>query len=59
MQGIVIVDKYRKERYLVFKWRCSLALVNKITLAFGIACLTGLMAQIRIPLPWTPVPITN
>ena len=59
MQGIVIVDKYRKERYLVFKWRCSLALVNKITLAFGIACLTGLMAQIRIPLPWTPVPITG
>jgi Uncharacterized conserved protein len=33
--------------------------VNKIALAFGMACLTGLVAQIKIFLPWTPVPITG
>jgi Uncharacterized conserved protein len=27
-------------------------------MAFFMACLTGLMAQIVIPLPWTPVPVT-
>lgn len=27
-------------------------------MAFFMACITGLMAQIVIPLPWTPVPIT-
>ena len=30
-----------------------------ISLAFCGACLTGLLAQIRIPLPTTPVPITG
>ncbi|OFV67281.1 MAG: BioY protein [Candidatus Syntrophoarchaeum caldarius] len=32
--------------------------INKVALAFLFAGLTGLAAQIRIPLPFTPVPIT-
>lgn len=32
--------------------------ITKIFLAFLTACLTGLFAQIRIYLPWTPIPIT-
>ncbi|NHJ04658.1 MAG: biotin transporter BioY [Candidatus Heimdallarchaeota archaeon] len=32
--------------------------ITKIFLAFFTACLTGLFAQIRIYLPWTPIPIT-
>ncbi|HUU78086.1 MAG TPA: biotin transporter BioY [candidate division Zixibacteria bacterium] len=32
--------------------------VTKISLAFITACLTGLFAQIKIYLPWTPIPIT-
>jgi biotin transport system substrate-specific component len=32
--------------------------LNKIAMAFLFAGLTGLAAQIRIPLPFTPVPIT-
>jgi len=59
MQSITIVERYFKARYLFFKWRHSLSLVNKAVLALGIACLTGLVAQIRIFLPWTPVPITG
>jgi len=59
MQARVMVDKYFRARYLAFKWRYSLTQVNKLTLAFGITCLTGLAAQIRMSLPWTPVPITG
>ena len=59
MQNITIVEKYIRARYLFFKWRHSSALVNKTALALGMACLTGLVAQIKISLPWTPVPITG
>ncbi|HEC57513.1 MAG TPA: biotin transporter BioY [Candidatus Syntrophoarchaeum butanivorans] len=33
--------------------------INRIVLAFLFAGLTGIAAQIRIPLPFTPVPITG
>jgi biotin transport system substrate-specific component len=55
----VYVDKYKRIRYNFFKWRYELELVNKVILAFGFACLTGLLAQVRFYLPWTPVPITG
>lgn len=59
MQEVAVVDRFLKARYLFFKWRYSLALLNKIILALGMAGLTGLSAQIKVPLPWTPVPITG
>lgn len=59
MQQVAIIDKYLKARYLFFKWRCSLTLTNKLTLSLTMACLTGFLAQIYIPLPFTPVPITG
>ena len=31
---------------------------TKILMSLIMACITGIMAQIIIPLPWTPVPIT-
>lgn len=31
---------------------------TKIFMAFLMACFTGLMSQVIIPLPWSPVPIT-
>ncbi len=39
--------------------RRSNHIVVKLFLALGMACLTGLLAQARIYLPWTPVPITG
>jgi len=33
--------------------------IEKVTMAFLMACFTGLLAQIVLPLPWTPVPITG
>ncbi len=59
MQNMTIMERYFRARYLFFKWRYSLSVVNKTALALGMAFLTGLVAQIRIFLPWTPVPITG
>ncbi|MCP4703873.1 MAG: biotin transporter BioY [candidate division Zixibacteria bacterium] len=54
-----LTESIAKKRYAAFQWRYNLATTQKIALAFGMAILTGLMAQIRIPLPFTPVPITG
>ncbi len=52
-------DRWRAGRYNAYRWRYELSLVKKISLALGMACITGLAAQIRIPLAGTPVPITG
>ncbi|MCK4666197.1 biotin transporter BioY [Candidatus Dependentiae bacterium] len=59
MQKIAVFDKNYRKRYLFFKWRYSLSFVNMLALAFAMACVTGLLAQIKIYFPWTPVPITG
>ncbi len=59
MQAISAIDRYLIARHSFFKWRYSLTLVNKFVMAFGMASVTGLLALIRIPLPFTPVPITG
>jgi biotin transport system substrate-specific component len=53
------LNKYKQTRYYLFKRRYELNLIHKATLAFCFACLTGLLAQLRLYLPWTPVPITG
>ena len=40
-------------------WRNELDLVYKVLLALGFAALTGLLAQVKIGLPFTPVPVTG
>ena len=40
------------------EWRSELSWQYKLMLAFMFASLTGICAQLVIPLPWTPVPIT-
>ncbi len=42
-----------------FTWRDSLSVGKKVTLAFATALLIGLAAQVRLPLPGTPVPVTG
>jgi biotin transport system substrate-specific component len=54
----ITIDNYFEKRYSLFKWRSETSNANKLVMAFFMACITGLMAQIVIPLPWTPVPIT-
>jgi len=51
-------DRWQMARYNAYRWRYELSITKKIGLALGMAGLVGLAAQARIPLPWTPVPLT-
>lgn len=53
------LNRWEFMRYSAFHWRFSLRTEQKIALALGMAIITGLLAQVRIPLPWTPVPVTG
>jgi biotin transport system substrate-specific component len=53
-----ILENYRNARYRFYRSRTQVGTLNKLLLALGMAVLTGLMAQVRISLPWSPVPIT-
>lgn len=53
------LDRYRYWRYSFYWGRYRFGVVEKVALALAFAALTGLVAQIRIPLPFTPVPITG
>jgi len=59
METALTFNKIDEIRYLAFRWRYSLSITQKIALALAMAALTGLVAQIRFQLPWTPVPITG
>ncbi len=54
-----IAARIDRTRYDVFRWRYELSIPKKLALALGMAVLTGLLAQARFPLPWSPVPITG
>jgi biotin transport system substrate-specific component len=53
------LERYRISRDNAWQWQRELGWIKKLSLALGMACLIGLLAQARIPLPWTPVPITG
>ena len=52
------IDNYYSTRKNVFERIQDASTATKLLMSFMMACFTGLMAQIIIPLPWTPVPIT-
>ena len=56
---MAIAARINQTKYDVFRWRYELSIPKKLALALGVACLIGLLAQIRIQLPWSPVPITG
>ncbi len=56
---MAIAARINQTKYDVFRWRYELSIPKKLALAVGIACLTGLVAQVRFPLPWSPIPITG
>jgi biotin transport system substrate-specific component len=59
MQLTQAIDKYKVAKHFVFNWRDELSISYRIGLSLVFACITGLSAQIRIPLPFTPVPATG
>ena len=54
-----IASKYFMARNRLFTWRCEACVMYKIILAFSMALATGLLAQVKMYLPWTPIPITG
>jgi len=54
-----IAARIDRTKYDVFRWRYELSIPRKLALTLGMATLTGFLAQARIPLPWTPIPITG
>ena len=52
------MENYYSTRKNVFERIQDASTTTKILLSLLMACFTGIMAQIIIPLPWTPVPIT-
>ena len=50
---------YEAARYRAYCWRRERSVAVKLLLALGIAGLTGLMAQVRIVLPFTDIPVTG
>ena len=57
--NMAIAARINQYKYDVFRLRYELSVPKKLALAVGIACLTGLVAQIRVLLPWSPVPVTG
>ncbi len=52
------MENYYSTRKNVFERIQDTSTATKLLMSLMMACFTGLMAQIIIPLPWTPVPIT-
>jgi biotin transport system substrate-specific component len=57
--AVAVWENHRVARYNFYQWRYGLSIPKKLALAFGWACVVGLLAQARILLPWTPVPVTG
>jgi biotin transport system substrate-specific component len=54
-----VLPRLRAMRLRAFTRTRALPIAGKVALACGMAALTGLAAQVRIPLGFTPVPITG
>lgn len=52
------IENYYSTRKNIYESIQESSTATKILMSLLMACLTGIMAQIIIPLPWTPVPIT-
>jgi biotin transport system substrate-specific component len=56
---VTITAAINRAKLDAFRWRYELSIPKKLALAFGVAALTGLLAQARFYLPWSPVPLTG
>ncbi len=53
------LDKFYSLRSVCAEKITGMSVLRKLALALGVAGATGLSAQIRVYLPWTPVPVTG
>ncbi|MBR0472856.1 MAG: biotin transporter BioY [Methanosphaera sp.] len=52
------IDKLHQIQYSWYSWRNNASTTTMVLLSFAVACFTGLMAQVSIAIPWSPVLIT-
>ncbi len=56
---MTVVSAVNQTKLEIFRWRYELSIPKKLALSLAVAALTGLLAQARITLPWSPVPLTG
>ena len=55
-----VAARIDQAKYDVFRWRYELSIPKKVVLSFGMAALTGLLAQVRVINPLMPdIPVTG
>ncbi len=59
MQIATLTKNFNQVKTKYFTWQKQLTFSQKLSLSLGFAMATGLLAQVRIPLFFTPVPITG
>jgi biotin transport system substrate-specific component len=59
MQLNGVVQYYRQAGCAIFSWIDERTILHKLILSVSFALLTGILAQIRVYLPFTPVPVTG
>lgn len=59
MNVVPTLHTWEEKKVAYYHWFQELAFTKKLFLCLGMAAITGISAQIRIPLPFTPVPITG
>ncbi|OHD66871.1 MAG: BioY protein [Spirochaetes bacterium RBG_13_51_14] len=55
----IIVNRYREIRFAWYRWRYNSGTAAILVVSLMMGCFTGIMAQIVVYLPWTPVPVTG
>lgn len=58
MNSTVPIFPFRNNIENVITWSKDRKLITKFVLSIAFACITGILAQMRFYLPWTPVPVT-
>jgi biotin transport system substrate-specific component len=59
MQFTATFEEFDRFKAGIFQKRDDLAFVKQLALSILMAVITGMLAQVRVALPWTPVPITG
>jgi biotin transport system substrate-specific component len=57
--NMMVISAINQTKLEAFRWRYELTIPKKLALSLAVAALTGLLAQARLPLPWSPVPLTG
>jgi biotin transport system substrate-specific component len=56
--AVSTLERLEMAKYRAYRWQYELSAVKKISLALGFAMVIALLAQLRVFIPGTPVPIT-